>query len=37
MGALEPIFNKTMGIPGVGDIIGGTMGPIMEKLQELGS
>jgi phage-related protein len=37
MGALEPIFNKTMELPGVGDIIGGTMGPIMEKLQELGS
>lgn len=37
MGALEPIFNKTMQIPGVGDVIGGSLGPIMEKLQELGS
>ncbi len=36
MGALEPIFNKTMEIPGVGDVIGGSLGPIMEKLQELG-
>ncbi len=36
MGALEPIFNKTMQIPGVGDVIGGSLGPIMEKLQELG-
>jgi len=36
MGSLQPIMEKVQAIPGVGDIIGPVMGPIMETLGGLG-
>ena len=36
MGKLQPLVDKVLAIPGVGSILSPVMGPIMEKMQELG-